>query len=341
MNRYGLSVRARTKIAQKLPAELDEKVMAFHRFVLTQRKRNNYDLSQIANMDETPMCFDMVPSRSVDHVGTKTVMVKTTGHEKSHFTCVLAVTADGIKLAPYVIFKRKTIPKSLKFVPGVIVRAHPKGWMDETGVLDWFNCVWNKRPGAMLKPKALLVWDSFRAHLTQGANKAAAKLETDLAVIPGGLTSILQPLDVSINKPFKDKLRQKWVDWMMAGNQKLTKAGNISKPDITVVVRWTKEAWDDIPCEMVKKYFLKCGISNNMDGTQDDCLFEDFDDVGSISSEHDNYTADIEILDEAYNQLYNQSDSDVTDDDDMPDETFQIISCEDEDDQWKDKAIKC
>ena len=100
MNRYGLSVRARTKIAQKLPAELDEKVMAFHRFVLTQRKRNNYDLSQIANMDETPMCFDMVPSRSVDHVGTKTVMVKTTGHEKSHFTCVLAVTADGIKLAP-------------------------------------------------------------------------------------------------------------------------------------------------------------------------------------------------------------------------------------------------
>ena len=68
---------------------------------------------------------------------------------------------------------------------------------------------------------------------------------------------------------------------------------------------------------------------------------EDFDDVGSISSEHDNYTADIEILDEAYFQLYNQSDSDVTDDDDMPDETFQIISCEDEDDQRKDKAIKC
>ena len=74
--------------------------MAFHRFVLTQRKRNNYDLSQIANMDETPMCFDMVPSRSVDHVGTKTVMVKTTGHEKSHFTCVLAFSNVSSLMAP-------------------------------------------------------------------------------------------------------------------------------------------------------------------------------------------------------------------------------------------------
>lgn len=34
---------------------------------------------------------------------------------------------------------------------------------------------------------------------------------TDLAVIPGGLTSILQPLDVSLNKLFKNGIRKKWM----------------------------------------------------------------------------------------------------------------------------------
>ncbi|CAG8800623.1 14332_t:CDS:2, partial [Cetraspora pellucida] len=40
---------------------------------------------------------------------------------------------------------------------------------------------------------------------------------TDLAVIPGGLTSMCQPLDVCINKPFKDKLRNYWHEWMVNG----------------------------------------------------------------------------------------------------------------------------
>ena len=35
---------------------------------------------------------------------------------------------------------------------------------------------------------------------------------TDIAVIPGGLTSIVQPLDVCLNKPFKDHLRSKWSE---------------------------------------------------------------------------------------------------------------------------------
>ena len=35
-----------------------------------------------------------------------------------------------------------------------------------------------------------------------------------VAIIPGGLTKILQPLDMSVNKPFKEALRRLWKKWI-------------------------------------------------------------------------------------------------------------------------------
>ena len=62
---------------------------------------------------------------------------------------------------------------------------------------------------------------------------------------------------------------------MSSGSATLTKGGNLQKPDITLVAAWVDEAWKSIPEEMIKHSFLKCGISNAMDGTEDDALFDD------------------------------------------------------------------
>ena len=75
------------------------------------RKKNKYSLQQIGNMDETPMNFDMPPSRTVNTAGEKSILIKTTGNEKNHFTVVLACLANGTKLKPKIMFKRKTMPK--------------------------------------------------------------------------------------------------------------------------------------------------------------------------------------------------------------------------------------
>ncbi len=275
MKRHSLVTRQKTKISQKLPADLDDKVTDFHRFVIHLRKGHNFDLSQIRNMDEIPMFFDMPSNRTLDKAGTKTVFVRTTGHEKTHFTVVLCCMSDGTKLPPMVIFKRKTIPKGEKFPPGVLVHCHPKGWMDEEGICLWLEKVWNKRPGAVFQKLCLLVWDQFRAHLTDTVKQKLQSLKTKQAVIPSGLTSVLQPLDVVLNKTFKTEMRKLWAEWMGSDQVKKTAMGNLKKPGLSVVVTWVKQAWDSLPNAMVGRSFLKTSISNNLDSTQDDFLWEE------------------------------------------------------------------
>lgn len=46
-----------------------------------------------------------------------------------HFTVMLAVLADGIKLSPYVVLKRKTMLKE-QLPTGIIVRCQNQdGWL--------------------------------------------------------------------------------------------------------------------------------------------------------------------------------------------------------------------
>ena len=71
----------------------------------------------------------------------------------------------------------------------------------------WIVNVWNRPPGGIRKEGSLLVWDMFRSHATENSKAGLSRRNTDIAAIPGGLISLLQPLDVSLSKPFKDNVR--------------------------------------------------------------------------------------------------------------------------------------
>lgn len=187
---------------------------------------------------------------------------------------MLACLGDGRKLPLYVVFKRKTLPKKMVFPPGLVVRCQEKGWMNEELVKDWLKTVWSK-VGGLSRQKSMFVWDSFRAHLSQPIRRTLQSLNTECAVIPGGMTGLLQPLDVCINKPFKDRLRSKWQQWMISGEHTLTATGRTRKAELNVICNWIKQAWDDIPTEMIQKSFRKCCITNAIDGTEDDEIWEE------------------------------------------------------------------
>uniref|UniRef100_A0A670ZE62 HTH CENPB-type domain-containing protein n=1 Tax=Pseudonaja textilis TaxID=8673 RepID=A0A670ZE62_PSETE len=54
MKREKLSMRTRTRLAQRMPEDYEAKIVDFHKFIINLRKHWNYDVSQIYNMDETP-----------------------------------------------------------------------------------------------------------------------------------------------------------------------------------------------------------------------------------------------------------------------------------------------
>ena len=49
-------------------------------------------------MDEVPLTFDVPSNETVDVKGAKTIMIKTSGNEKTCYTVVLVCCADGTKL---------------------------------------------------------------------------------------------------------------------------------------------------------------------------------------------------------------------------------------------------
>lgn len=286
MKRSGLSLRRRTSICQRLPVDFEEKLTSFQRYVIGLRRRHGYCLGQIGNADQTPIYFDMPLTRTVEAVGAKQVKVRTTGNEKQRVTVMLACTADGRRLPPYIIFSRKTLPKTEVFPRGAIIRCNDKGWMTAELFDEWIRLVWLRRPGALLSPRSMLVVDSFRGHTCDTSKALLANNKCDMVVIPGGMTSQLQPLDVCINKPFKDRVRCLYNEWMQEGDHALTPTGRLKRASLSQLVGWILDAWHGIPDTMVVRSFQKCGISNALDGSEDDLLWQEVSDK-EVSSDSD------------------------------------------------------
>lgn len=146
--------------------------------------------------------------------------------------------------------------------------------------------------------------DSVKAKLRQK--------NTDVAVIPGGLTSVVQPLDVCLNKPFKDKLRQKWTDWMIEGEKTYTKGGIMRAAALETVSHWVVESWNEVSDAVVERSFKKCAISNALDGIEDDMIWDDNDDDRDKTEEDDDdeeSVYDDRLTGSQWNDIFGQSDT--------------------------------
>ncbi|CAG8603384.1 3519_t:CDS:2 [Gigaspora margarita] len=114
--------------------------------------------------------------------------------------------------------------------------------------------------------QAYILFKSEVSHVTthiMDLIKAALRLEnTDLAVIPGGLTSI-------------------------------TKKKNLKHADLKTVCNWVLKAWEDISEDVIICAFKKCGISNCLSGSEDHLIYDD-DNKNNSNENSDNNESEVE-----------------------------------------------
>ena len=228
--RSKLCSRAVTSRGQQIPSNARDLTIKFIEECGEAVLKENYPLWGMANMDETPMWFDMPSSRSIDFRGVRTVLSKTTGKEKMRYTVVLAAFADGSKLPPMIIFRvLKNVPK-VDFPHGVVLQVSKGGTMTSDIFLFWLSKVWRGRKNSLFCSKAVLIMDQHASHLHAKVQTCLDRQhQTKSIFIPPGMTPLLQQFDVAWNKPFKGQLKWAKKTLYVIG----TVAPDLSVPEIT------------------------------------------------------------------------------------------------------------
>jgi DDE superfamily endonuclease len=89
--------------------------------------------------------------------------------------------------------------------------------MDEEAMLVWVDKVlepYVKDVPAGIFP--ILFVDSYRCHMRMATIVSKSQdLGVEVEHISGGCTSLCQPVDIGVNKSFKNRIRQQWEDWII------------------------------------------------------------------------------------------------------------------------------
>jgi hypothetical protein len=118
----------------------------------------------------------------------KQVAMKTASYESLRVTIMLCTTAksNALILLPHVIhIKKKESARRMFFFLLLQKRNNSLGTSG----------------GCVMKPRSMLAMDAFGGHLSDRIRKKLRNRNFVLVIIPSGLPSQLQPLDVSINNP--------------------------------------------------------------------------------------------------------------------------------------------
>jgi hypothetical protein len=261
-------------------------------------------------MDQSPLAFEFLKGKTYAKRGERTILLKgaKSGWDKRQCTLQIYVSADRVACCkPLMMFKGK--PKgdyrrraeAKKYHPSVVVIFNEKAYANTSNLIDWVKnqySIASAYPLCNNEPRFLSL-DAFAPHKNKGQKGKAkesqkamekrleeeklqqklrdefAKLNVTISIIPGGCTSYVQVLDVTVNKIIKqyiEEAKNLWVDkhfdeW---------KAGKYTVGDRRILLtQWVGYAWEQLHLhhqDAIIKTFQNVGLALPTDGSKDHLL---------------------------------------------------------------------
>jgi hypothetical protein len=95
----------------------------------------------------------------------------------------------------------------------------------------------------------LLLLDQYKCHLMASIVNRIEALGVQVEHIPSGYTGLVQPVDVGIGKPLKNRMRHQWEEFMIDEGMKTSFT---KPPSRKLVAQWVQCALDALPQDIVK-----------------------------------------------------------------------------------------
>lgn len=106
--------------------------------------------------------------------------------------------------------------------------------------------------------------DEFRCHMQSSFLNMMGGMGTDIEIIPGGYTCVLQVLDVGINRQFKHSIRNAYLEWVSERLESLPNDAQIPVPERQDMAIWIDQNWKSaVTAETIVKTFDHIGLKFN------------------------------------------------------------------------------
>lgn len=258
----------------------------------------------IMNWDQTGI--KLVPSSSwtMERRGSKRVEMTGVG-DKRQITAIFCGTILGDFLPIQLIYKGKTnrCHPHFSFPSDWDITHSPKHWSTENTMLQYIDniivpYVENVRQSLGESRPALVVIDNFKGQVTESVNALLEQNDIHTCLLPPNTTDVLQPMDISVNKPAKDFLRSKFQQWYSTQVLEQLEGQDIETAEIQPIdlsLTVLKEVGGSWLVEMAEYFesnpqiivngFIRSGITRALDGDMDSEAEESEQESGTESEQ--------------------------------------------------------
>ena len=109
---------------------------------------------------------------------------------------------------------------------------------------EWGNVFTN--PLSTGSSGKILVADMHTAQQTDAVKRLLVNKKTFLVNVPPGCTSRVQPLDVSVNKPFKNRVREQFEKHLDENLDRYVEGKLTASERRVLTTKWVANAWEKL-----------------------------------------------------------------------------------------------